>query len=144
MDKESQNKNIGPETPIILYDGICNLCTESIRFVIQRDSRKQFRFASLQSSFANAYVKKFGKENEDLTSMILIIENQVYRQSTAVLLAAKRLDGLWSFLTIFLLIPRPIRDCVYNWIATYRYRIFGKKAFCWKPTSDLSDRFIET
>ena len=144
MDKRSQNRKIGPDTPIILYDGSCNLCTKSIQFVIQRDSRKQFRFASLQSSFADAYVEKSGEENKRLTSMILIIGNQVYRQSTAALLTAKRLDGFWSFLAIFLLIPRPIRDCVYNWIAAYRYHIFGKKDFCWKPASDLSDRFIET
>ena len=144
MDKGRQNKNIGPDTPIILYDGICNLCTESIQFIIRRDSRKQFHFAALQSSFADAYVENFGEENERLTSIVLIIGNEVYRQSTAALLTAKRLDGFWSFLAIFLLIPRPIRDCVYNWIAAYRYHIFGKKDFCWKPAPDLSDRFIET
>ena len=144
MDKGSQNKNIRPDGPIILYDGICNLCTKSIQFVIQRDSRKQFRFASLQSSFADAFVENILEENERLTSMVLIIGNQVYRQSTAALLTAKRLDGFWSFLTIFLLIPRPIRDCVYNWISAYRYHIFGKKDFCWEPAPDLSDRFIET
>ncbi len=144
MDKGRQNKNVGPDTPIILYDGTCNLCTESIRFIIQRDSQKQFRFASLQSSFADAYVKKFGKGHEHLTSMILIIGKQVYRQSTAALLTAKRLDGFWSLLTIFLLIPRPIRDRTYDLIAAYRYHIFGKTDSCWKPTPDLSDRFIET
>ena len=143
MDKERQNKNIGPDTPIILYDGICNLCTESIQFIIRRDSRKQFRFASLQSSFADGYVENFGKENERLTSIVLIIGNQVYRQSTAALLTAKRLDGFWFFLTVFLLIPQPIRDCAYKWIAARRYRIFGNKCFSWKPTADLSDRFIE-
>ena len=100
MDKKITSKNIGPDAPIILYDGICNLCTKSVRFIIQRDSRKQFRFASLQSSFANAYVKKSEETNEHLTSMVLIIGNQVYRQSTAALLTAKRLDGLWSFLAI--------------------------------------------
>ena len=144
MDKKITSKNIGPDAPIILYDGTCNLCTKSIRFIIQRDSQKQFRFASLQSSFADAYVKKFGKEHEHLTSMVLIIGKQVYRQSTAALLTAKRLVGFWSLLTIFLLIPRPIRDRTYNLIAAYRYHIFGKTDSCWKPTPDLSDRFIET
>jgi len=143
MDKKNQNKNIRSDTPIILYDGSCNLCVESIQFVIQRDSCKQFRFASLQSSFADAYVEKPGKGNERLKSMVLVIGNQVYRQSTAALLTAKRLDGFWFFLTIFLLIPQPIRDFVYNWIAAHRHNIFGKKDFCWTPTSDLSDRFIK-
>ena len=76
--------------------------------------------------------------------MVLIIGKQVYRQSTAALLTAKRLDGFWSLLTIFLLIPRPIRDRTYDLIAAYRYHIFGKTDSCWKPTPDLSDRFIET
>ena len=144
MDKKITSKNIESDAPIILYDGICNLCTKSVQFIIRRDSQKQFRFASLQSSFADAYVKKFGKEHEHLTSMILIIGKQVYRQSTAALLTAKRLDGFWSLLTIFLLIPRPIRDHTYDLIAAYRYHIFGKTDSCWKPTPDLSDRFIET
>ena len=121
MDKESQNKNIGPETPIILYDGICNLCTESIRFVIQRDSRKQFRFASLQSSFANAYFKKSEETNEHLTSMVLILGNQVYRQSRAALLTAKRLDGLWSFLAMGPNRPGTFRKCILSppWSARF-------------------------
>ena len=144
MDKKITSKNIESDAPIILYDGICNLCTKSVQFIIRRDSQKQFRFASLQSSFANAYVKKSEETNEHLTSMVLILGNQVYHQSTAALLTAKRLDGLWSFLAILLLIPQPIRDCAYNWIATYRHHILGKKDFCWEPTSDLSDRFIET
>lgn len=128
------------DSPIILYDGVCNLCTESVQFVIRRDTRKQFRFASLQSSVADHYIK----EEERLASMILVIGNQVYRQSTAALLTAKKLDGLWPLLSVFLLIPRPIRDVVYQWVAKHRYHVLGKQEHCWRPTPEMADRFIES
>ena len=132
------------ETPIVLYDGVCNLCTRSVQFVIQRDSRKQFRFASLQSLFANTYLGKNRQDDERLKSMVLVVGDHVYRESTAVLLTAKRLDGLWPMLAIFLLIPRPIRDVVYRLVAKHRYRVLGKGDQCWIPTPDLTDRFIDT
>jgi len=127
---------------IILYDGVCNLCTNSVQFVIQRDTRKQFRFASLQSFVADKYL---GTQYQDrLTSMVLIVDDHIYRQSTAALMTAKRLDGFWPILSIFLLIPRPIRDVIYRWIAKHRYRVSEKNEHCWRPTPDLADRFLDT
>jgi len=130
-------------TPIILYDGVCNLCIESVQFVIQRDARKRFRFASLQSPFADNYVGKAHEGQDRLESMILIVDHQVYRQSTAALLTAKRLDGLWPILAVLLVIPLPIRDMVYQWVAKHRYRALGKKEECWRPTQELADRFLD-
>jgi predicted DCC family thiol-disulfide oxidoreductase YuxK len=129
--------------PIILYDGTCNLCTKSVQFVIQRDRRKQFRFASLQSTLADQYLGKTGRYHDRFSSMVLIVGNQVYRQSTAALLTAKRLDGLWPMLAVFLWIPKPLRDGVYSWVAKHRYQVFGGKESCWRPTSDLADRFLD-
>ncbi len=142
MQDEYRTSPVESDHPIILYDGVCNLCTNSVQFVIQRDARKQFRFASLQSSVANKYL---GTHNQDrLASMVLIVGNQVYHQSTAALLTAKRLGGLWPILSVLLLIPRPIRDMVYKWVAKHRYQVLGKKEHCWKPTPDLADRFLDT
>ena len=142
MKDEYRTSPVESDQPIILYDGVCNLCTNSVQFVIQRDARKQFRFASLQSSVANKYL---GTHNQDrLASMVLIVGNQVYHQSTAALLTAKRLGGLWPILSVLLLIPRPIRDIVYKWVAKHRYQVLGKKEHCWKPTPDLADRFLDT
>ncbi len=142
MKDEYRTSLVESDQPIILYDGVCNLCTNSVQFVIQRDARKQFRFASLQSSVANKYL---GTHNQDrLASMVLIVGNQVYHQSTAALLTAKRLGGLWPILSVLLLIPRPIRDMVYKWVAKHRYQVLGKKEHCWKPTPDLADRFLDT
>lgn len=141
MKDEYRTSPLESHQPIILYDGVCNLCTNSVQFVIQRDARKQFRFASLQSSVADKYL---GNQNQDrLASMVLIVDNHVYRQSTAALLTAKRLDGLWPILFVFLLIPRPIRDVIYQWVAKHRYRVLGKNEHCWRPTPGIADRFLD-
>jgi predicted DCC family thiol-disulfide oxidoreductase YuxK len=131
------------DQPIILFDGVCNLCTASVRFVIERDARKQFRFASLQSPVAEKLLGSQPKGRDKLESMILIVGDKIYRKSTAALLTAKRLDGLWPLLSIFLLVPRPLRNAVYDWIGSRRYRMFGKQDVCWQPHSDFSDRFLD-
>ena len=142
MQDEYRTSPVESDHPIILYDGVCNLCTNSVQFVIQRDARKQFRFASLQSSVAENYLEN--QEQDRLASMVLIVDNHVYRQSTAALLTAKKLDGFWPILSVFLLIPRPIRDVIYRWIAKHRYQVLGKKEHCWKPTPEMADRFLDT
>jgi predicted DCC family thiol-disulfide oxidoreductase YuxK len=127
------------ERPVILFDGVCNLCTGSVQFVIERDSRKQFRFASLQSPIAE---KLLGRR-DDLESMVLVQDGEIYRKSTAALLIAKRLDGLWPLLAAFLVMPRFLRDAVYDWIGRRRYRMFGKRDACWVPNADLAERFLD-
>lgn len=128
--------------PIILFDGVCNLCTASVRFVIERDSRRQFRFASLQSPVARELLGQ-ELERERLESLVLIAAGRVYRKSTAALLVARRLDGLWPLLGVFLLVPRPLRDAIYDWIGSRRYRMFGKRELCWTPQPELADRFLD-
>lgn len=127
------------ERPVILFDGVCNLCTGSVQFVIERDSRKQFRFASLQSPVAE---KLLGRR-DDLESMVLVQDGEIYRKSTAALLIAKRLDGLWPLLAAFLVMPRFLRDAVYDWIGQRRYRMFGKRDACWVPNAELAERFLD-
>lgn len=122
---------------------MCNLCTGSVRFVIARDSRRQFRFASLQSPVAEKLLASQGRDRDRLESMILVMDGRLYRKSTAALLTAKRLDGLWPLLSILIVIPRPLRDAVYDWIGNRRYRWFGKRDVCWKPDTDLAGRFLD-
>lgn len=127
--------------PIILFDGVCNLCTGSVRFVIERDSRRQFRFASLQSAVAQELLG--GNERGRLESMILMDGGRIYRKSSAVLLIAMRLDGLWPLLSAFSVVPRPIRDALYDWIGRRRYRLFGRREACWRPNAGLAERFLD-
>ena len=127
------------DRPVILFDGVCNLCTGSVQFVIERDSRKRFRFASLQSPIAE---KLLGRR-DDLESMVLVQDGRIYRKSTAALLIARRLDGLWPLLAAFLVVPRFLRDAVYDWIGRRRYRMFGKRDTCWVPRPELAERFLD-
>ena len=129
--------------PVILFDGVCNLCTGSVRFVIERDSRKQFRFASLQSPVAEKLLGPQRNEADRLESVVLVVGARIYRKSSAALLIVRRLDGLWPLLSVLLAIPRPLRDAVYDWIGRRRYRMFGKRAACWKPQPELADRFLD-
>ncbi|WP_417618640.1 thiol-disulfide oxidoreductase DCC family protein [Oceanisphaera sp.] len=132
------------QRPILLFDGVCNLCTGSVRFVIQRDREKRFLFASLQSSIAKELLEHNGVEPADyLGSIVLIDGNGIWLRSTAALRTAGRLSGLWPLMQVFLLVPRPLRDWVYDFVGARRYRWFGRTHTCWVPAQDVSDRFLD-
>jgi predicted DCC family thiol-disulfide oxidoreductase YuxK len=124
---------------VILFDGVCNLCTGSVQFVIARDSRKRFRFASLQSPVAERLLGR----RDDLDSVVLVENNAIYRKSSAALRIARRLDGLWPLLSVLRVIPRFLRDAVYDWIGRRRYRMFGRREACWVPGAELAERFLD-
>lgn len=128
---------------IILFDGVCNLCSGSVQFIIKRDREKSFQFASLQSAFGQNQLDKFSLNKSGLHSIILIRGERFFQRSDAALEISKRLGTGWSLLYGLKIIPRFIRDGVYNWISNNRYRFFGKKEECWIPDSNTKDRFIE-
>ena len=113
--------------PIILFDGVCNLCNSSVQFILRHDKKKQFVFASLQSDPGQELMKKFGLPLTELNSFILIENGKMYSRSTAALRVVKKLNALWPGLYIFIIVPRFIRDAVYNWISRNRYKWFGKR-----------------
>lgn len=128
--------------PILLFDGVCNLCNHSVQFIIERDKNKQVYFASLQSEAGQALLKHFGLEAESLKTLVLIDKEGAHLRSTAALRCSRLLSGVWPLFYSFIIIPRPIRDFVYNWIANNRYKWFGKQESCWLPTPDLKARFL--
>lgn len=128
---------------ILLFDGVCNLCNSSVQWVIDHDSDMKFQFASLQSDFSKQKLKQLGVENEDLNTVILIDGNQVYKRSSAALEVLKKLGGGWQLFYIFKIIPAPIRDLIYDFIAKNRYRWFGKEESCRIPTPELKSRFLD-
>ncbi|MGM8214271.1 thiol-disulfide oxidoreductase DCC family protein [Bacillaceae bacterium W0354] len=111
---------------IVLFDGVCNLCNNVVQFLINRDPKDQFRFASLQSDIAEELLQKHNQE-VSLNSFVLIKNDKVYTKSTAALHICKNLPGWWKCLFIFIIIPKFIRDPLYNLIANNRYKWFGKK-----------------
>jgi predicted DCC family thiol-disulfide oxidoreductase YuxK len=127
---------------IILFDGVCNLCNSSVQFVIRHDKGAKFKFASLQSEFGQKILREEQLPVDDLRSFILIENGKVYTRSTAALRVAKKLGGAWPLLYGFIIVPRFIRDAVYDLIARNRYKWFGKQEACWVPTPELKNRFL--
>ncbi|WP_282630540.1 thiol-disulfide oxidoreductase DCC family protein [Empedobacter sedimenti] len=128
---------------IILFDGICNLCNQSVQFIIEHDSKNQFRFASLQSDFGQNFLKENNLEATQFDSIVFIEDDHFHTKSSAALKISKYLDGITSWLTIFMIVPKPLRDVVYSFIAKNRYRWFGKNESCWLPTPELKAKFID-
>ncbi|TAD96888.1 MAG: thiol-disulfide oxidoreductase DCC family protein [Bacteroidetes bacterium] len=130
------------EKPILLFDGVCNLCDSIVQFIIKADPEGKFMFASLQSEKGQELLKKFGFPTENFDSFVLIDQEKSAEKSTAALQVLKKLGGFWQLFYIFILIPKPIRDFVYEMIAKNRYRFFGKKDSCLIPTPELKARFF--
>lgn len=129
--------------PILLFDGVCNLCDGSVQLIVERDRDSVFRFAPLQSSTGQALLEKHGLSKTDLDSMVLIVGEKCFRRSDAALEIASRLPEPWSSLRLFRVVPRFIRNAVYDLIARYRYSWFGEKDSCMVPTEDLRQRFLD-
>jgi len=127
--------------PVILFDGVCNLCNASILFIIKRDPKGIFKFASLQSEFSKELI---GNDNRTMTTLLLVEKGQVFRESTAALRIARELKGGWKLLYGLIILPAFIRDSVYRLIARNRYHWFGKKDQCMVPTPELRDRFLDS
>jgi predicted DCC family thiol-disulfide oxidoreductase YuxK len=134
---------VKPDTgPVILFDGVCNLCNSAVQFVIRHDKNKVFRFASLQSEAGQSMLAKYDLPANDFNSFVLVQNDRAYTSSTAALLTAKQLSGPVKLLYGFIIIPAFIRNAVYRLIANNRYRWFGKKESCMIPTPDLRSRFL--
>ncbi|WP_291073239.1 thiol-disulfide oxidoreductase DCC family protein [Empedobacter sp. UBA5987] len=128
---------------IILFDGICNLCNQSVQFVIEHDKKNQFQFASLQSDFGQNFLKENNLDATKFDSIVFIEDDKFYTKSSAALKISKYLDGITSLLTIFMIVPKPLRDVVYSFIAKNRYRWFGKQESCWLPSLELKAKFLD-
>lgn len=131
------------QSPILLFDGVCNLCNRSVQFVLKRDTHKKFRFASLQGKAGQELLQKFNLPLTNFNSFIVVEGNRFYTRSAAILRMLKILGGGWKLLYGFMIVPRFIRDGIYNLIARNRYSWFGKREECWVPTPELRARFLD-
>jgi len=131
------------QNPVILFDGVCNLCNGSVLFILNRDPSGIFKFAPLQSETGKNLLSKFDLPNDKLNSIILVENNEYYLRSTAALKILQRLGALWKIVYVFMLVPRPVRDYIYDIVARNRYKWYGKRAECMIPSSDIESRFLE-
>lgn len=126
---------------IILFDGDCNFCDQSVQFIIKRDPEAIFHFASLESEAGKELRKKYHLQ-ENINSMVLIKGEHTYLRSTAALQIARQLTGMWKLSYFLILIPRSIRDFFYQFVAKHRYTWFGKMKQCRIPSPEVRRRFF--
>ncbi len=128
--------------PILFFDGVCNLCNGFVQFVIKRDPKAVFRFAPLQSEEGREVLENANLSTEELSTVVLYWKGEIYTHSDVPLEVAKLLGGGWQLFYIFRIIPKGIRNAIYDWVARNRYRWFGRKESCMIPTPDLKSRFL--
>ncbi|MEW6126642.1 MAG: DCC1-like thiol-disulfide oxidoreductase family protein [Acidobacteriota bacterium] len=138
MTKSSGNQ-------LLLYDGVCGFCNQSIRTILSHDKQGTLKFAPLQSELGKKILARHHLENID---SLIFVENyesaeRLYVRSSGALKVANYLGGWWKFFLIFYIIPRPIRDFFYDLFARYRYRLFGKYDHCLLPAPEVRARFLD-
>lgn len=127
--------------PVIFFDGVCNLCNASVQFVIEHDKENYFKFSALQGDYAKKVLPKFDINPGSLNSTLLLEDGKLYTKSSSALRVAKKLNGFWPLLYGFNIVPKFLRDWVYDVVAKNRYKWWGKQESCWVPSPELKDKF---
>jgi len=130
------------DQPILLFDGVCNLCSAVVRFVIRRDPAGRFRFAALQSETGRRLLARFGLPVDALDTFVLVDGARCFTRSDAAIELARRLPGAWRWLRLAAILPRRLRDALYGVVVRNRYRWFGRQESCMLPTPELARRFL--
>ena len=132
---------------MILYDGVCGLCNRLVQFVLKRDQRDHFRFASLQSDMASTTLQRHDRDPRDLDTVYVVVDygqpaERLLARSDAILFLLDRLGGVWKLAALGKVVPRILRDGVYKLVATNRYRVFGKYESCMLPEPQHRAKFL--
>lgn len=127
---------------MLLFDGVCNLCNASVQWILKRDRKGVFKFAALQSDTGQMLLRQFGFSEKNFDTVVLVTDGRIFTRSDAALEIVQRIGGVWSLLAVFKIIPRSIRDTIYDWVARNRYRWFGKKEECMLPRPEWRERFV--
>jgi len=135
--------------PIVLYDGVCGLCNRLVQFLLKRDKTDQLRYAALQSDFAVKVLNRHGLNPKDFDTVHVVLnyeqpDERVLARSDAILEVVKRLGGIWKLTSIGKIIPKPMRDLLYNFVATNRYRVFEKFETCMLPEPRHRAKFLDS
>ncbi|WP_199610765.1 thiol-disulfide oxidoreductase DCC family protein [Flocculibacter collagenilyticus] len=128
---------------VILFDGVCKLCNAWSKFIIAYDTKRKFKLCSVQSDEGQQILSHFGLSTIEFSTMLYVESERCFAQSTAFFKIMSELGFPWKILCIFSVIPRSLRDWLYDCIALNRYRLFGRYDTCLLPTADHNDRFIK-
>jgi len=129
-------------SPVLLFDGVCNLCNASVQWVLQHDRAGIFRFAALQSEAGQALLARVDMNAEQFDTVVLVDGDRVFTRSDAALEILQRLGRPWSWLAVLQWLPRGFRNAVYDWVARNRYRWFGRQEKCLLPRKEWASRFL--
>ena len=138
-----------PETsPVILYDGVCGLCNRLVQFILKRDKRDYFRFASLQSDWSSTLLQRHQLDPRDLDTVYVVVDygqpaERLLARSDAILFLLGELGGIWKVAVVGKILPRPLRDAIYGLVARNRYRVFGKYESCMLPEPQHRAKFLD-
>lgn len=127
---------------LILFDGVCGWCTGWVQFLIKRDTNKWFQFAPLQSPLGQHLLTTYNLPQENFSTFVVVTPEGYFTKSTAALHIMHRLGGMWRIWYVFILIPKSLRDRVYDFIAQYRYQLRGTLTSCYRPPQEYQDRFL--
>ena len=133
--------NLGKHS-VIVFDGLCVLCSANAQFVLRHDRKGHFRLTTMQSGIGRALYRQFGVDPEKPETLIVVTGATALRDSDAVLAIWEGLGWPWRGAGILRLVPRPLRDSIYHWVARNRYRLFGRRDTCWLPTPEQSARIL--
>ena len=144
----TQSASIGEGAHLVLYDGVCGLCSRLLQFLLEHDRRAVFTFASLQSAVGRTIVERFGGDPNKLASFHVLVNyranhSQMFSRSSAALFVAGELGWPWKMAVLMRILPTSILDHVYDVIARNRYRVFGRFERCLAPRPEFRGRFIE-
>jgi predicted DCC family thiol-disulfide oxidoreductase YuxK len=131
-----------PDDDVILYDGVCVFCSRWVRFVAVRDVEHRFRFTAIQSGYGAPLARAFGIDPDDPDTNAVVHGGKVFFKSDAALTVLSHLPG-WRWVRVLRLVPKPLRDALYNLVARNRYRIFGKYETCFVPDAELRVKVME-
>lgn len=127
---------------LILFDGVCNLCSALVQFVIRHDPAAKFRFAAIQSEIGGEIFQSHGLDPADLQTFVFAAEGKMFLRSDAAIEVVSRFGGAWKICKIFRFVPTVLRNAMYSFIARNRYRWFGRKEVCMVPTAEIKERFL--
>jgi predicted DCC family thiol-disulfide oxidoreductase YuxK len=128
---------------LVVFDGVCNLCTASVTFILRHEAEARLRFGSLQSPAGSRLMRELGLDPEDARTFVLLAGGKAFLRSEAALRVCGYFRWPWRALAALRVVPRPIRDRAYDLVARHRYRWFGRTEACLLPTPELRARFIE-
>ena len=130
-------------TDVVIFDGVCNLCAHSVKFILAHESEPKLRFVPLQSAAGARMMREYGFSPDDVKTFVLVSDGKPHVKSDAAIHVAAYLRGVWRLLGAIRAVPRPVRDWGYDVVARNRYRWFGRTESCMVPTPDIRARFIQ-